>query len=281
MCPDAVMGSSQQCPNCDDSGTRAVFSIPKATVVQCSGCGLQFARAYPDIDDADTEIYSQEYFDRPIAEKERRKRIFNELLEQVEAVAGHTGRLLDVGAGEGTLVETANERGWQAEGTEISSVMITFMREKLGLTAHQGEVENVDLPGKSFDAIVMNHVLEHVKNPGTTLARVAELLRDDGVARIEVPNIASLSTRGKNLQSRFHLKKSPWKHYSTGHHFWFFSPSTLRHTAAKAGLQVISMSAPAHQWGVTSSAHRMTNWFYEKGMLGGHLVLFARPQRQR
>jgi hypothetical protein len=111
------------------------------------------------------------------------------------------------------------------------------------------------------------------------LEKVAQLLRNDGIVRIEVPNHASLSSRLKNIQSRLKLKKKPWKHYSTDHHFWYFTPRTLRKTLEIAGFVVLKTNAPAKQWGRKNIADRALNIVYEKVLWGGHLVAYARPLR--
>src|SRR5262249_17806809 len=155
----------------------------------CASCGLQFAERYPDLARDEGEIYSAAYFARAIAEMPRRSAIYARLLADLERRLGRGGRLLDVGAGEGQLVRAAIARGWQAEGTEIASAAVGFMRGSLGLTVHHGELEALPLPERAYDAVVMNHVLEHVRNPGTTLAAVRSRLAPGGLARIEVPNL--------------------------------------------------------------------------------------------
>jgi 2-polyprenyl-3-methyl-5-hydroxy-6-metoxy-1,4-benzoquinol methylase len=267
---------AQKCPNCPGSPVRKVFVAPAGgRIVQCTRCGLQFAEDYPEIESADTEIYGEEYFRASLEERERRKGIFDQLVAEVESVIGRKGRLLDVGTGEGTLLLAAAERGWTPEGTEIASVMVHHMREKFGLTIHQGVLEELDLTPRSFDAIVMNHVLEHVSDPKITLEKVAELLAPGGAVRIEVPNLASLSNRVKSFQSRFGLKRNRWKHYSPDHHFWFFTPRTLKATLESAGLSVLSVSAPSRQWGERSAADDFANAVYRKTLWGGHLVAYA------
>ena len=99
------MNHTQKCPNCPDRPTRQVFIAPTGgRIVQCSRCGLQFAEDYPEIDDADAGIYGEGYFRASLEEQERRMRIFDQLVAEVESKIGRKGRLLDVGCGEGTLL---------------------------------------------------------------------------------------------------------------------------------------------------------------------------------
>jgi hypothetical protein len=71
------------------------------------------------------------------------------------------------------------------------------------------------------------------------------------------------------------LKRHPWKHYSVGHHFWFFTPATLRRTVEAAGLRVVRLRAPAQQWERPSGAARLWNDATRHRLWGGHLVLYA------
>jgi len=272
----------QQCPNCSGAGIRLLFEDANAQVVQCTSCGLQFAARYPDDADADVEIYSHDYFVdvlKPEALRAR-ERIFAQVLQQLEGFLGRKGRLLDIGAGEATLVRVALANGWQAEGTEVSSAIVAHVADKWDLRLHHGVLEDLVLPAGHYDAVIMNHVLEHVRDPRVTLAKVATLLRPDGIARIAVPNLAGISSHAKNLQSRLGLKSSPWKHYSTDHHFWFFTPRTLVRTLRTAGLRVLEVRAPMKQCEPLSAMQRVGNAVYRRTKWGGHLVAFASPGSQ-
>ena len=123
-----------------------------------------------------------------------------------------------------------------------------------------------------------NHVLEHTQNPLTELQRARTLIADDGVLLVGVPNIAGLSIRLKNLQSRMGLKDQCWKHYGALHHLWFFTPATLSALVREAGFEVIAWETPA-----TDRSDR-SSWIsaavrapLEVLRLGGILDLYARP----
>jgi 2-polyprenyl-3-methyl-5-hydroxy-6-metoxy-1,4-benzoquinol methylase len=273
------MSHAQSCPNCAQGNVKTLFIDSNNRVVRCTNCQLQFAYTYPEHEDADSEIYSLEYFAEAIEEDKNteRQRIFGQMLNEIESILGRKGRLLDIGAGEGTLMVTAESRGWQVEGTDISSAIVQHCRGGLGLTLHHGPIEDLALPAQSFDAIVLNHVLEHVRNPLTTMQEAARLLRDGGIVRVEVPNVGSFSSQFKNLLSRLHLKKSPWKHYSTDHHFWFYTPRTLKQTLETAGFEVMRLRAPNRQW-FPSGMQQIANQLYEHIFWGGTLLAYARPQ---
>jgi 2-polyprenyl-3-methyl-5-hydroxy-6-metoxy-1,4-benzoquinol methylase len=268
---------NQRCPNCADAPTRVVFAIDAAQrVVRCTGCGLEFAERFPDMAHQQEEIYPASYFERALARRAHRERIFGELVDQLGVLLGRTGRLLDVGAGEGTILRAARDRGWRVEGTEVSLAIIERLRAEDNLTIHCGELERLDLPRGAYDAIVMNHVLEHVRDPGAALRTARDLLAEGGVLRIEAPNHGSLTARYKAVVGRLGLSKSPWKHYSLGHHFWFFTAKTMARTLEAAGLRAFIVRAPAKQWGPKGALDRGRNAVWDALRLGGRLVAFAR-----
>lgn len=275
--PDSTPRPTQSCPNCPGTPAAHVFAFGRDNaVLRCTSCELEFAQHYLEPDVAAATIYRDEYFAVAIEEEVRRREIFQQLLREVEMVLGCRGRLLDVGAGEGLLVEVAQERGWQAEGTEIAAAMVERSRRAGRVRLHHGELETLQLPAGVFDAMILNHVLEHLRNPRAALEVAARLLAPAGIVRIEVPNLAGLSSRWKNWQSRAHLKRNPWKHYSVGHHFWFFTPATLQRTVEAAGLEVLRMQAPAQQWDRATGAARIWNDVSRTRLWGGHLVAYAR-----
>ncbi|MEJ2722784.1 MAG: class I SAM-dependent methyltransferase, partial [bacterium] len=244
-------------------------------VVRCRGCGLQFAEEYPDIEKAESVIYCDRYFTKAIEKRGERKGTFAELIAEIESMSKRKGRLLDVGCGDGMLLEVAAKSGWEVEGIDVSSAAVRYVKEKKGPAVHQGVVEDVAIESGSIDVIVLNHVLEHVQDPRATLMRLRTILAGDGVVRIEVPNATSLSTRTQNLPSRFRLKKHRWRHYETGHHFWFFTPKALIRTIRAAGFSPIRVAAPARQWGQKSRFERSLNQLYKFTFWGGHLVAYA------
>jgi 2-polyprenyl-3-methyl-5-hydroxy-6-metoxy-1,4-benzoquinol methylase len=98
-----------------------------------------------------------------------------------------------------------------------------------------------------FDVVRLNHVLEHTQNPVDELKIVRGLLNPGGIVYLSVPNIAGISARMKNMQSRLKLKGRPWRHYAAMHHLFFFTPETLKAVATGAGLRPLEWETPVHK----------------------------------
>ena len=94
------------------------------------------------------------------------------------------GPVLDVGAGEGALLDALRHRGRMAVGLERNA-------QRPGVRA----VEIEDLDEGGFAAIVFWHALEHLRAPGAAVGHAAARLRPGGVVVIAVPNAASLQAR--------------------------------------------------------------------------------------
>lgn len=90
------------------------------------------------------------------------------------------GPVLDVGAGEGTLVDALRARGRDTTGLERNPLRPDF--RDAPLTEIDGE----------WAAVVFWHSLEHLPEPGEAIAQAARLLKPGGVVAVAVPNTASV-----------------------------------------------------------------------------------------
>lgn len=93
------------------------------------------------------------------------------------------GPILDVGAGEGHLVDALRKRGRDAEGLDPYSDRGDF------LTGDVGDVSG------SWAGVVFWHSLEHLPQPIAALRAAADLLVPEGIVAIALPNTSSLQAR--------------------------------------------------------------------------------------
>jgi SAM-dependent methyltransferase len=88
--------------------------------------------------------------------------------------------MLDVGAGDGALLDSLHRLGREAIGLERSSARPDIAEQEL------------DKVGGTWAAIVFWHSLEHLSAPGSALERAAAMLMPGGVLVVAVPNSDSL-----------------------------------------------------------------------------------------
>jgi 2-polyprenyl-3-methyl-5-hydroxy-6-metoxy-1,4-benzoquinol methylase len=126
-------------------------------------------------------------------------------------------RLLDVGCGTGEFLIRMREAGWEVRGIEPDPASADIAR-RAGLDVEQVGLQETQLADRSFDAITLNHVIEHLHNPGQAVARCRELLRPEGTLWIATPNVEA------NGHRRF---GEDWFGLDPPRHLILFNPGSL------------------------------------------------------
>ena len=136
------------------------------------------------------------------------------------------GRVLDVGCGQGRHLVRLKEMGWEVEGQEIDSGAGAHHLEDRDIRVYQAPLEELRLPEGRYDAIVMNHVIEHAVDPPALLRECRRLLKQDGQLVVVTPNAGSLGHR---------LFGAHWRPLEPPRHLFLFSDRNLPDLARKAG----------------------------------------------
>ena len=157
------------------------------------------------------------------------------------------GRLLEIGCGSGERLARFAAKGWSVQGQDVDAKAVAHARASTGLPVHLGPIES--LPGSAgrFDAVVLNHVIEHVSNPVALLRQAGALMAAGGVLVAVTPNIESLGHR---------WFKADWRGLEPPRHLHLFCSRTLAGVARKAGLfdvRVTTSAASAEGIAVRSS----------------------------
>lgn len=146
------------------------------------------------------------------------------------------GTLLDVGCGNGRFLADMRKLGWDVKGVEPDPLAVEIARQTLGLDVEPTTLEDAALPTGSFDAVTLNHVIEHVEDPILTLRECGRVLRERGRLVIVTPNVRSLASRWYG---------SSWYHLDPPRHMILFSPETLHASVERAGLRVLRLVTAA------------------------------------
>lgn len=146
------------------------------------------------------------------------------------------GRLLDVGCGSGEVLADMESVGWEAVGVDVDSVAVEVAQGK-GLSATCGTLEEQQYPDNGFQAITMNHVIEHVHDPVGLLRECRRILAPGGHLIVITPNLDSWGHR------RF---DGDWFHLDPPRHLWLFSRRTLRSLVERSGFLRVRVSTTVH-----------------------------------
>jgi 2-polyprenyl-3-methyl-5-hydroxy-6-metoxy-1,4-benzoquinol methylase len=110
-------------------------------------------------------------------------------------------RVLDVGCGSGSFLESAMAAGWDVAGVDPDEKAVANAKAR-GLNVRQGSIEVYANESESFDAITLSHVIEHIHDPAAFLREVFLRLKPGGILYLETPNIESLGHQTYGLNWR-------------------------------------------------------------------------------
>jgi SAM-dependent methyltransferase len=179
----------------DHEGPR-VAQTKGFDIIQCDICGFRHILPLPDeltLERAYRELYYSEEKPAFLAhageDQDWAELAQIDRLEIFESILGRDRcRLLDIGAGPGFFLKTAQARGWQVLGIEPSRQAAAHARS-LGVGVVEGFFNAETAVGLgAFDVVHMNNVLEHVPNPAAIIALTRDVLRPGGLLCIGVPN---------------------------------------------------------------------------------------------
>jgi SAM-dependent methyltransferase len=207
------------------------YGTALADIVRCAACGHgQLARLPKKADLA--AAYEQAASDA-LAEEECGQRVTAQrLLAQLERDRA-PGALLEFGCWLGFFLAEARWRGWApVVGVEPSRFAAAAARERLGLDVRTGELATADLPARSFRAVVLADVLEHLPDPHAALSRVAELLAPDGAVLLTTPDAGSRVARV--------LGRRWWSVLPT--HLHYFTRTSVRRLLDRCGYDVLRIT---------------------------------------
>jgi SAM-dependent methyltransferase len=218
------------CQMCGSSNFHTAF-MPD--VVQCGGCGVYFRNPRPTQADIQRSYDVGSNYAEWQEQAEARALMWKRRVDLITPFK-QSGRLLDIGAGDGNFLDTAKAEGFETYGTELSHTGADYAAKR-GHKLLIGQIREIDFTDLKFDVITIWHVLEHVPNPGEVLRIISGLLKPGGVLALAVPNeenhLFRYRLRGKRGPNP--LGSLTW---SKEIHLTHFQPATLRHGLRESGL---------------------------------------------
>lgn len=209
--------------------TTERFGVALADIVRCRQCGHMQLERFPSqaqLSEAYGEAATEDY----IVEEAGQRRTARWILERIERHAKR-GRLLDLGCWVGFLLAEARERGWEPLGVEPSEFASGYARNRLGLDVLSADLMEAELPERSFQAVFMGDVIEHLLEPGSALDRIGALLVPDGVLALALPDAGSRLARI--------MGRRWWSVIPT--HVQYFTRDSLRELLERHGYAVLAV----------------------------------------
>ena len=208
-----------------------IAQVANLALMGCERCGVSFSHPLPtdaELDNYYSGTYWQERRPEDMDDRTggRRERIIRLRGIEVDLLAPHlqlprtrTPTVLDFGCGSGEYLDAFADRGWQTVGLEPGEIgEQTAKRHRMV----------AEIPAEeTFDLVILNHVLEHLKDPVATLERIAAATYGGGYIFASVPNLRRLPEHGR------------LSYVMNGTHIVSYTLSGLRSVLGLAGYEVV------------------------------------------
>lgn len=226
-----------QCPICLSNSFIPFINTKDHTVSQqdfnlqkCSGCGFVITNPRPDINSIGDFYKSDKYISHTGGSKSIIDKIYLQarkltLHRKLKLITNYknSGHLLDFGCGTGEFLNHMQKNGWEITGVEPSD----NARKKATEITKSFINSSLTEINQKFDIITLWHVLEHVHDLNEKIKSLKNLLKEDGIIFIAVPNHESADAQ--------HYKNN-WAGYDVPRHIWHFSKSNMHQLLQNHGL---------------------------------------------
>ncbi|MBC7327227.1 class I SAM-dependent methyltransferase [bacterium] len=185
------------CPVCRERTSRIkVEHFEGFEILRCEVCDVEFAQPFKAAPPEDYEIGYIERYSHPLREIERLKLpfydgfmdIYTVILKILQSLPPK-GKILDAGCGSGGFLSLLKGMGFQVYGFDISPTAVEMAKKIY-------ELRNVincsweALPPEwyGFTVITAIEVVEHLEEPLAFVTRMRDLLSENGIFILSVPN---------------------------------------------------------------------------------------------
>jgi 2-polyprenyl-3-methyl-5-hydroxy-6-metoxy-1,4-benzoquinol methylase len=193
------------CRLCGSEKAEERFPGAGIEIYKCQTCGTVFRDQEVGIENL-RELYNEDYYMKTWPgslgrfftefdpDEHHKTRFFNKQLSEFENLCGGPGKLLDVGCANGVFVWMAHERGWEAEGVELSPFAAKWGRKQFDVNITEGTIRDLP-PEPAYDVITFWDTIEHLPDPARALRGAYKRLAPGGMLAVLTPDSASLVNR--------------------------------------------------------------------------------------
>ena len=234
------------CPICDSEEFNLIDKERGLSISQCSSCGHLYTN--PRAKNSEENYFgdASHFFNEAKLifsgkKSHHRDKNYEYELRKIKKYKA-SGKLLDIGTNMGFFLRKASDYGYNVEGVEPSPSLSEIARKQFGLKIHTAFVEQADLQPNDYDLITLIDVLEHVKDPKGILRKCFDLLKQDGILVIKVPN-------GNYVHLKMRLAKLLKKRegldiWDCFEHVSHYKPNTFKRLVTNEGFEIIETFIP-------------------------------------
>lgn len=275
----------ENCIVCDNNEHLQLFQKESDlgehfTLQKCKKCNMLFINPRPT-EKAISKYYESQYFTNRTERgynnyfskelKNEIERVFELNLNDLnffnyESKLNNSKNSLDIGCAAGYFVNYMQNRGWQAEGIDVSDDCIEFAQKKLKLKTVK---ENyLDMKYKNqFDLISLWATIEHLHYPKETISKIYSDLKPGAYLYI-----STCRAGGFNFMKLFGSK---WRYYNFPEHLFFFSIKNLKKLLKQEGFKIKKVFTYGSGFGKPKSLLRKICDFLAKHFSMGDMMVIS------
>jgi SAM-dependent methyltransferase len=254
-----------QCPLCSADSKR-VFEVKDYWIRDCTSCAHRFTELAVAGDHVE-KIYDDSYFNGGGAgytdylQESRILRQRGKWYGRLLAKYVRKGKVLDIGAAAGFVLQGLVDTGWNGVGVEPNASMAEFGRKNLNLDIRRSSVENYRTD-EQFDMVTMIQVMAHFAKPKDVFGRVSGVVKENGHLLVETWNRKSLSEK---------IFGTKWHEYSPPSVLHFFTDERIDELAMEHGFERVATGRPS-KWISGVHAKSLINFRLGKTLILGKLL---------
>lgn len=249
---------TRPCPVCGSTNERFLFHKEGGTYVKCNDCEMVFLNPVLK-DEFLMEYYSSahDFQSKTVsADPDFYSSIYLKGLELLKNSNINGSKILDFGCSAGFFLNLARDNGWSDTfGLELNRSEFEHAI-KDGHKVYNQVIEEVNFEDNKFDVITLWDVFEHLKDGNHFLKIFKNILSDQGVVFLQVPNAMALAARLMHDKSNM---------YDGLEHVNMYSPETMKKIAKANGFEVLNMTS------VISETHVLNNYINYEDPYAGKL----------
>jgi 2-polyprenyl-3-methyl-5-hydroxy-6-metoxy-1,4-benzoquinol methylase len=236
----------RDCPICNSSQKEKLYRQKFSAIsdgslfngydiVVCKNCGFGFADDIPDQAEFDRYYkrmskYENEHQDGQVSESTLGT--YQAIVQSVKAYLPNLqARIIDVGCATGGLLSLFKHQGYSnVIGVDPSPSCAKSAQRLYGIHVYNCAVSDIPEFEAPFDFVLLNSVLEHIRDVKSSLATMRDLLTPDGLIWIEVPDVSRFANLVSAAFQQFSME-----------HINFFSAATLTNLMGINGFELVAL----------------------------------------
>ena len=216
------------CPICGCEEAEILYAIDFAKskeefipehydIVACNNCGFIFNNTtwvQKDYDKyySDTTKYSSSFTSGAGGLQELDKIRYNGIIDRIEKFISKDSSIVDIGCAKGGLLKTFQDRGYNNLcGIEASHDAIENLNQ-YNIKGEDSSIFDLANINKKFDVVILSQVLEHIYDLKKVKYILENILNDNGILYIDIPDGTSYIKN--NLAAYYYFDLEHINHFS-------------------------------------------------------------------